>query len=522
MARKFIAGILAGTVVSGMGLGAASLMSPLPGETAPQAGRAEVPAGSKFNGAREDGDVTLPAPEESTEVGAAPKIESASPDDLSSLQSADTAPAAEPSADTSEMSLAAPDVSEEGAGMAGEVENPVLPSPQAVAPQPPKTDSDLSISTDPAQPAPPETEDQSTGFASEDSAGFPSSELADAATAPAGAEAGEDTSEASDAAMAEVSAKEIPETSANETSDSERDEVEHVLTEEPKAPQAPEVSEGAEEPSKTVGNLAENVVTNRLPSIGGDQAEEEAGETEQLPELSPAEDLPAIQAHAAEFDNPEGKPMVSIVLLDNGRSPIGLEALAAFPYPLSFAVDPSSDGAAQAMDRYRAAGFEVLIVTDLPQGASATDTEIAMQTLFTELPQAVAVMEGTGTGLQSSREAAEQLAPILKETGHGLLMFSNGLNTASKLIAREGVPTTTIFRDFDGEDQSATVIRRFLDQGAFKARSQEGGVIMLGRLRAETVSALLIWGLQDRVSQVALAPVSAVLMAGQDDAVTQQ
>jgi len=31
-------------------------------------------------------------------------------------------------------------------------------------------------------------------------------------------------------------------------------------------------------------------------------------------------------------------------------------------------------------------------------------------------------------------------------------------------------------------------------------------------LRADTVSALLLWGLQDRANRVALAPVSAVLM----------
>ncbi len=34
---------------------------------------------------------------------------------------------------------------------------------------------------------------------------------------------------------------------------------------------------------------------------------------------------------------------------------------------------------------------------------------------------------------------------------------------------------------------------------------------MLGRVRPDTVSSLLIWGLQDRASRVALVPVSAVL-----------
>jgi polysaccharide deacetylase 2 family uncharacterized protein YibQ len=92
-------------------------------------------------------------------------------------------------------------------------------------------------------------------------------------------------------------------------------------------------------------------------------------------------------------------------------------------------------------------------------------------------------------------------------------MFPQGLNTAQKLIAREGVPSASVFRDFDANGQDARAIRRFLDQAAFRAGQEEGGVIMVGRLRAETISALLLWGLQDRASSVALAPVSAVLRA---------
>ena len=37
---------------------------------------------------------------------------------------------------------------------------------------------------------------------------------------------------------------------------------------------------------------------------------------------------------------------------------------------------------------------------------------------------------------------------------------------------------------------------------------------MLGRVRPDTISALLLWGLQDRAERVALAPVSAVLTQG--------
>ena len=134
-----------------------------------------------------------------------------------------------------------------------------------------------------------------------------------------------------------------------------------------------------------------------------------------------------------------------------------------------------------------------------------------MQTYVNAVPAAVAVMEGVGSGVQGRREASEQLLPILKASGHGLVLFSEGFDTAQKLISREGVPALSVFRDVDSKDQSATVIRRFLDQAAFRAGQEEGGVIIVGRLRAETVSALLLWGLQDRARSVAIAPVSALL-----------
>jgi len=102
------------------------------------------------------------------------------------------------------------------------------------------------------------------------------------------------------------------------------------------------------------------------------------------------------------------------------------------------------------------------------------------------------------------------VAQILAQTGHGFVTQNRGLNTVQKLAVREGVPARVVFRDLDGKGQSGVVIRRFMDQAAFRA-GQDGGVIMLGRLRAETLAALLSWSLQDRSGTVAMAPVSAVL-----------
>ena len=202
---------------------------------------------------------------------------------------------------------------------------------------------------------------------------------------------------------------------------------------------------------------------------------------------------------------------MSIVLIDEPGS-IGAEALASFPYPLSFAVASDDPQAAEKMARYRADGFEVLAMMDLPVSASAQDAETALEVGFAVLPEVVGVLEGTGTGIQGNRGLSDQVTAILRDQGYGLITQNAGLNTVQKLALREGVPSTFVFRDFDGIGQTPTVMRRFLDQAAFRA-GQEGGVIMLGRVEPNTISALLLWGLQDRASRVALVPASAVLKA---------
>lgn len=457
MARGIFSGFIVGGVVSGAVLGAASLMSDVPGAAPPDATALDVPAGSEFDLSREDREAELPGVEETPEAGKTPNVSVPEPDDLSSLDADDTKPAAQPETGAAEDALPAPEAGDDSSGVAVDSDSPVLPSPQSLAPEAPAGEEDLSISTDPAQPQEPEVE--GSAFPSEDGAAA--------------------TEGAPDEPMQE--AGELLEDGA-ETED--------------------EAAEG------TIGNMAEGVTTNRLPAVG--QSAPEAAPEELA---SSAQDLPPLETFAADFANPDAKPLMSIVLIDDGSSPIGFDALSSFPYPLSFAVDADWPGAKAAAATYREAGFEVLAMADLPQGAGAADTEVAMQAYLEAVPEAVAILEGTESGLQGGREAAEQLAPILLESGHGIVMHPKGLNTAQKLLSREGVKAATVFRDFDAKGQEATVIRRFLDQAAFKAGQEEDGVIMLGRMRAETVSALLLWGLQDRASRVALAPVSAILRA---------
>lgn len=213
-------------------------------------------------------------------------------------------------------------------------------------------------------------------------------------------------------------------------------------------------------------------------------------------------------------DAPDGVPRMAIVLVDDGSGPLGPDALKSFPFPVSFAIAPSHPDAAAAARGYRALGFEVLVLGDMPAGAEASDVEVTMSGILNAVPEAVAVLEAPDGSLQENRDVSAQVVSYLAGTGHGLVMQPKGLNTPQKLALKDGVPAVTVFRDFDADSPDSTVIRRTLDQAAFRARQEaqpEGGVVMMGRLRADTISALVLWGLQDRAGSIALVPVSTVL-----------
>jgi polysaccharide deacetylase 2 family uncharacterized protein YibQ len=113
--------------------------------------------------------------------------------------------------------------------------------------------------------------------------------------------------------------------------------------------------------------------------------------------------------------------------------------------------------------------------------------------------------------LQANSAVTEQTMARLARDGLGVVTLSKGLNMANRAAEAAGVPAGTIYRDLDSEGQSAQVIRRFMDQAAFRAR-QTSGVILLGRVRPDTISALMLWGAENRAEQVAVVPISAVLL----------
>jgi polysaccharide deacetylase 2 family uncharacterized protein YibQ len=513
--RGFLVGVSIGTLVAVGGAAMWSLSTPLPPQvrvsvTEPDAAAAPEPSASAPV-ERPSGDADL--------VEAVPVAPSTAPaDDVSGLAAADTVPAARPElvvpgavASDGEAALPAKPGAPSELSTANSGGDPVtLPASTA-------GEDDIIVSTQPA-PAPAETEievaqapqedpDQSAKpelTASQDDtegarALVPSVAMPELGTAPAPT-APPVITFASPAPQAQPDpAEETPaeaETQGDET---------QVAEAEP-APGADATDRIAALPTANEPDRAEGpqIGTRVIPLTerdGVNEIEEEADTTEQSP----------FKAFAAPYEASEDRPLMSIVLIDDAES-VGAEALAEFPYPLSFAIDPEDPRAAEKMVAYRAAGFEVLILADLPREARPQDAETAFEVWRERLPEAVALLEGVRTGVQGNRPLADQVSDVAQAGGYGLVLQNSGLNTVQKLALREGVPAGVVFRDFDGAGQNPRAMRRFLDQAAFRA-GQEGAVIMLGRLQPDTISALLLWGLQDRASRVALAPVSASLAA---------
>lgn len=485
--RGFFGGLLVGGVVVTGAAAISSLSFPLPQR--PEL-VANTPAATGSDAPAEQDTGQAPAGKDADLVEIAPRAPDAGQttgDDLAALDDDATQPGDKPAVGPATGGLDSPQATD-SSDVTVQGDEPVASVPTAELPAPDDQAQAPSVVDQPSQPTAPVVEEAGTGFGTSQTAEEPAPE------APAPEQAEPETAEAAPEAQA-------PETETSPEPDTQ-------TAEQPAEGAAPTPDAGVEAPEQgeapSEGSLAG---TAPSPSIGTPVVPLTERDSVAAAQATP--DVIPLEVYSAPFDNTEGKPLMAIVLIDDADS-LGLEALQEFPYPLSFAIDPSEPGAAEKMKTYRDAGFEVLAMTNLPAAATAQDAEVSMSVWLDTLPEAVAIIEGTGSGIQGNRALSDQVAAIAGGTGRGLVTQDNGLNTAQKLAARAGVPSAVVFRDFDGAGQTPTVMRRFLDQAAFRA-GQEGAVIMLGRVRPDTVSALLLWGLQDRASRVALAPISAVL-----------
>lgn len=477
MIRGIITGLFFGGVLGLMLAGIVSLLSPLPsgGVVTPQTVEQTTASPSPSEGLSLNETSDADAPVQADSVAQAP----------ASTTGADGAPLADqtsaPRPDTANVD-ATPAAPTENAAvdLAVNSESPVLPNPQARPIERPGAEDEPSISVDPAQPQSPGG-GETQAFDAPDTGASPTAPATTAEASPSGDAPSQNSGVAADAApTVDVTSPEQP---------------------------AEEETASLLKPVTGFDEKFEQRTSTRLPTVGASAAADEAVE-ETIEEEAKA----PLEAFAVAFEPEPDKPLMSIALLDDPASGIDLQTLSEFPLPVTIAVDAQAAIAATRTAELRAAGLEVIALMDFPAGASASDVAVNIEGQLANVPEAVAFMDGFSGGIQETRPVADQVIEYALASGHGLVFQPKGLNTAQKLAVREGVGAVTVFRDFDGNGQSDVVIRRFLDQAAFKARQNES-VLMLGRLQENTIAALASWALQDRASTVSIAPVSALLMS---------
>lgn len=445
------------------------------------------------------------APEAGTEIAALP-----SSDGEDDAPESGTAPGIV-SQDAGPTGLTAPEIAEEPSLPTGDAA-PTVETGSGVAPVQPEVAVTSEIET-------PE---------------IPEAEVPAETEAPVLSEAEE---EVEIAAAPEANAAETPAPDATDApmlSEAEED-AGPAETDEDVAAVTPDVGEGLRvgdgpsllRPVEGLGD-AEGVETGRLPQAGGgddgglpsvlrigeDPAEEvvEATPSEEAAEPMPA-DAPALQRYAVEFENTGELPMLAIVLVHTGQAPPTEASLAGLPPNVAFAVDASRTDASVLAGAYRDAGREVVMIPALPAGAAPQDVEQALNVNLNEVPEAVALMDVSGSSFQSDRTAVAQIVAVAGATGHGLITFPRGLNTAHQEAGRAGVPAGLIFRDIDGDGETQDQIARALDRAAFRARQDEA-VILVGTSADATLAAIVEWSQGSRAATVTLAPVSAALLTG--------
>ncbi|MEM1374270.1 MAG: divergent polysaccharide deacetylase family protein [Pseudomonadota bacterium] len=530
MRRGIFFGAIWGFLIGGLVLAVASLLGDVPGQGSPDAAVVEVPAGSAFDQAGEDRPVEVSqVPPSSEPVTDAPLVTAPEAPEAPTLAGAVTTSAAVPQTGGVDT-LAPPPAGASDSGVDVRVEAPAaqdsgsaMEAPSGDAPQSPEVATEAAaaptIEEEAATASPSGQEAEGITEAEDAASGTDQTaeEVAAVADEPVVAENGAVTEATGAEASAEpnaVTSAETPTENEATAEDIDTAGAATSATDEP-AEAASEDTGDTERPEATAGgfgNLATGITVNRASDNEVQAADTEPAEADAgSPEANADPRALVRNAETSTWSGPDDRPLFSIVLIDEAGDAALLGALASFEGPLTFALPAGAPEMARRT--YRDAGYEVAVIADIPEGAQPADVEVSVQATLNSVPEAMAVLDGSLSGFRGDRGVSAQVVDILAQSGHGLITVEQGLGTALQEARRAGVPTATIFRDLDQNGLGNSVIRRFLDQAAFRA-GQDGGVVLLARMRPETISALLIWHKQDRASRVNLAPLSAKLLGG--------
>ncbi len=276
---------------------------------------------------------------------------------------------------------------------------------------------------------------------------------------------------------------------------------------------------------KTTGG---SIITqgSRLPKIGGEQKKSRfptigssSNITEAPEEQAVEEPLPnpgALIANANEFPVTDD-PLMSIILIDDGKIAAQLPSLQGLNLPLTIAVSLDEEDAQSRARTYRDAGFEVLTMAprnvelSLSGGQSNEQVAELMTRYFEIMPESIGLIDRPAANLQKDQRLLRSVVKSFAETGHGIITYAGGLNGTKRIADQQDVSNGTVFRFLDKSGEAGVILTQQLDRAAREARNK-GSVIIMATASKSTLGTLVGWSLSSKARAVTLAPVSASLL----------
>lgn len=269
----------------------------------------------------------------------------------------------------------------------------------------------------------------------------------------------------------------------------------------------------------------EEALPGQVTAPQRDAGEEEFGTSSRaLPDASPEfTGSPAWKRYAALSPDPDGRPMIAIVIDDVGLNMQRVRDLNALPALLTLSFLPYAPGLQEKVDIARSEGNEVML--HLPMEPTNGSVNPGPDALLTSLDEGELLRRtrdnldrftgyvGVNNHMGSRFTADEQkMALVMDEMAkRGLLFLDSKTTSASagyRLSVERGMPSAKRDYFIDHVIDEPTILAQLAKVEASALR--HGVVIAIGHPHPETISALRKWIPEARRKGFQFVPVSAV------------
>lgn len=221
--------------------------------------------------------------------------------------------------------------------------------------------------------------------------------------------------------------------------------------------------------------------------------------------------LPPYKAYAEEYDGDVSQPLLAIVLTDVPDDPDVQDELLLLPGPLTIVVAPDAEAVEDLIFDIRDSGFEALLGLTIDALGDPSDEAATTSAIFAEMDAVDEVIgvAAFGAGLDEQDRAGGVVAAV-EARGMALLDATvPGGGAGYRLAKAKNLPTAPNGRRFDDIQTSAMVFQA-LERAAFDAR-RTGAFVVIGEGNADVITGVRRWMNVKANKSVNVAPLSVVI-----------